>query len=287
MFLIDKDKLIPRKHKLLRRTELQVFSGLPEPAHKFMAQSLNEDDHNFINSDQDMKLSSEQEESLIEHWDDAISLYKHIKEKFIEITNLSRHNKLRQQLREHTQYEDNYMNTLKKEQEIQSIQTQKSEWNYLIICTQQLLALNNENISYHLLAIQIYQAHPITFNENEQYNCNKDILCSPSQSPSRSGMYLDLAIDSCNSGINLSLIHLNGHHASFYIWITTFYVLKAQILFQQRKWKEVIECILPSLKYQQSDNLHLLYNLRASAYCELKQFHEAIAGKIIHVIYCR
>merc|ERR1712228_1052396 len=169
----------------------------------------------------------------------------------------SRYNKLKQQMSQHSEHIEDYLNSVKRqEQQRQSQRLHYSEWNYLNICIQQLLKLNSENMGYHLLAIQVYQSHP------DESLTNK---------------YLEAAIASCDIGVNLCLLHLNGHHQSFYVWITTFFVLKAQILFQQRKWKQVIQCILPSLKYQQSDNIHLLYNLRASAYCEMKQFREAIA----------
>ena len=215
------------------------------------------DDSNSI-SPTETSLTSEQQQSLIEHWNDAMALYEHTKAKLISTANMSRYNKLKQQMSQHNEHIEDYLNSVKRrEQQRQSQRLHYSEWNYLNICIQQLLKLNSENVSYHLLAIQVYQSHP------DESLTNK---------------YLEAAIASCDIGVNLCLLHLNGHHQSFYVWITTFFVLKAQILFQQRKWKQVIQCILPSLKYQQSDNIHLLYNLRASAYCEMKQFREAIAG---------
>ena len=207
----------------------------------------------------EIKLTSDQEQSLIPHWTDPISLYQHTKEKLSDITNQMRFHKVNKQIH------DNKNKLKDKQKETKWTESYiKLEWKYLVVCIQQLLTLNNNNISYHLLAIQIYQTHPIS--EQEQHGTIQK--------------YVSLAISSCDIGIRLCLLHLNSDYGSFYVWITTFYVLKAQILFQQRKWNQVIQCILPSLKYQQSDNIHLLYNLRASAYCELKQFREAITGKI-------
>eukprot|EP00484_Ammonia_sp_Unknown_P001007 CAMPEP_0197020386 /NCGR_PEP_ID=MMETSP1384-20130603/1148_1 /TAXON_ID=29189 /ORGANISM="Ammonia sp." /LENGTH=430 /DNA_ID=CAMNT_0042447997 /DNA_START=32 /DNA_END=1324 /DNA_ORIENTATION=- len=205
------------------------------------------------------KLTPEQQQTLITYWDDATALYQHTKQKLLDITKLCRYTKLKQQMNVHI---DDLMHDMKEEDDEESKEsaqlTQHLEWNYLIICTEHLLQLNNENVSFHLLATQVYQSYPF---EHDQPSHDK---------------YLQRAIKSCDTGIRLCLLHLEGLHNSFFIWITTFYVLKAQILFQQRKWLKVIDCILPSLKYQQCENLHLLYNLRASAYCELKQFHHAI-----------
>merc|ERR1719295_308977 len=139
-----------------------------------------------------------------------------------------------------------------------------SEWCYLHCCVFDLLKFNDQNVSYHLLAIQVYQSFRPSYTT---LGISKSITTH----------HQNMALSSCDAGINLCLRHLRGHHNSFYIWITTFYMLRAQILFQEREWQRVIESISAALQFEESDIIHLLYNLRASAYCELKQFKEAIS----------
>ncbi len=73
--------------------------------------------------------------------------------------------------------------------------------------------------------------------------------------------------------IKLCLLHFK--------WITTFHVSNALILVQQTNYQSVIECIVPSLKYQQSENIQFKlaisdYNRRGICWHELKQYNEAL-----------
>lgn len=219
-------------------------------------------------------MTSEQQQTLIAHWDDPFALYRHTKEKLVSTALLNRRIRAQQQREAHTvddtetsnpqPIESNTADTLKRRGSTDSSGGGKerhplSEWRYLSLCIAHLLSLNAQNVSYHLLAIQIYQSYPVPLT-------------------AAAAKYQSLALESCGVGIRLCLLHLDGHHSSFYLWITTFYVLRAQILFQQRRWQQVIESIEPALKYPESENIHLLYNLRASAHCELKQFDAAISG---------
>ena len=223
----------------------------------------------------ELELTAEQQQTLIAHWDDPFALYRHTKDKLVATAILNRRLRVQKQMAAHTETNDNdpppicdemnsHSHSSETQQNSPSNEDEKerhplSEWRYLSLCISQLLTLNNQNVSYHLLAIQIYQSYP-------------------QPTAPEASEYLTQALRSCDLGIELCLIHLDGHHSSFYLWITTFYVLRAQILFQQREWQKVIDSVLPALKYQQSDNIHLLYNLRASAFCELKQFDAAISG---------
>jgi len=213
-------------------------------------------------------LTADQQQSLIDHWNNARSLYTHIVNKFRRLNDLHRYNKVMRRkqttssttpITKNTTTNDCSDSDEADDDADADEQDMKSNWNYLLICVHHLLELDNEHVAYHMLATQIYQSFPAYIDAS----CHQQRITS--------------ALESCDTGIQTCLLSLQDHPASFALWITTFYVLKAQILFQQREWRQVIDAILPSLKYQRSENMHLLYNLRASAYCELKLFHDAIA----------
>ena len=74
-----------------------VFKQFPTHHSLCTAQLTNESkDNSILNNNIGLTLNSDQQISLIKHWDNPISLYKHIKEKFTQITNLCRNKKLQQ-----------------------------------------------------------------------------------------------------------------------------------------------------------------------------------------------
>ena len=111
-----------------------------------MAQCL-DDSKQCIDCESEIQLTADQQQTLIAFWDDAVSLYKHAKEKLIYTTNLCRYNKLQQQMDECNEEDCKYNITKDRDEHINNEHVQMMEWNYLIICIRQLLKLNNENVS--------------------------------------------------------------------------------------------------------------------------------------------
>lgn len=100
------------------------------------------------------------------------------------------------------------------------------------------------------------------------YAVNCHVSCATNEKLRKEGsVYCDFGIKSCIDDVN------KGYPVPVSYLITLFW-MKAQMLFQDKEFQQVISFMNEALKYK--ENKDISYNWRASAYCELKLINEAI-----------
>mmetsp|Transcript_51922 Transcript_51922/g.63574 ORF Transcript_51922/g.63574 Transcript_51922/m.63574 type:complete len:380 (+) Transcript_51922:70-1209(+) len=115
------------------------------------------------------------------------------------------------------------------------------------LCVERLIELAPNNWTYHLFCVQI-------FKEWKDYN---------------------KAYYHINRGVKILKKQVKSGKL-YNRWLSTFYWFKAHMLFNEKKFDQICECMTISLRHEHKD-MDLSYNWRASAFCELKKYDNAIS----------
>ena len=118
------------------------------------------------------------------------------------------------------------------------------------LCFDRLVTFNPLELYYIIYAVNCH----VSSTNDEKIRKEGSIYCD---------FGIKCCIDYCRKGVAVQMGYL----------INLFW-MKAQMLFQNKKFKEVILFMNEALKY--NENKDISYNWRASAYCELKLINEAI-----------